>query len=238
MIEPAAGGAFEVERLPDGRTSLVFRTMQTEPTGDVCAAGPRSLAHFKHVRGVARAVMVQFKPGWSSALLGVAANELTDRIIPLEELWGSAGAELTLALLEARTVPRVLDTLARALAARAQQAFEPASARLARRAVRLLEGNEVRVEKVATLLGVTGRHLRRAFQESVGIGPKEFARTVRLQRAVRKAATSEDWARIAAEAGYYDQAHLIADFRQLVGLTPGAFAKRAQAPADATSLQR
>jgi len=44
---------------------------------------------------------------------------------------------------------------------------------------------------------------------------------------VERAATSKDWARIAQDAGYYDQAHLIADFRQLVGLTPGAFQKRA-----------
>lgn len=80
---------------------------------------------------------------------------------------------------------------------------------------------------MAERLGVTARHLRRAFTESVGIGPKEFARTVRLQRAVRTAATSNDWARIAADAGYYDQAHLIADFREFLGLTPSAFLKRA-----------
>ena len=39
----------------------------------------------------------------------------------------------------------------------------------------------------------------------------------------------QDWGRIAADAGYYDQAHLIGDFRELVGLTPGAFLKRAGA---------
>jgi AraC-like DNA-binding protein len=65
------------------------------------------------------------------------------------------------------------------------------------------------------------------FTESIGIGPKDFARAARLQRAVRMTKTSTDWGRIAADVGYYDQAHLIADFRDLVGLTPGAFAKRA-----------
>ncbi|WP_437995816.1 helix-turn-helix transcriptional regulator [Sorangium sp. So ce185] len=195
----------------------------------MAVAGPRTRALFKNATGVAQAVMLQFKPGWSAPLLGVAANALTDRIVPLEDLWGRTGGDLCLDLLEARSVPEVLDRLSHAIALRTHETFEPASAQLARRAVRLLEGGEVRVERVAERLGVTARHLRRAFTESVGIGPKDFARTVRLQRAVRRAASSKDWARIAADAGYYDQAHLIADFRELVGLTPGAFLKRAGA---------
>lgn len=234
-LEPVLGRACH-ERLPDGRTALVFRVFDGGRAGDVCVAGPRMRALFKDVTGVARAVIVQFKPGWSAALLGVAASTLTDRIVPLDDLWGRAGGALCLELLEARSLPEVQARLARAIALRTQQTFEPASARLARRAVRLLEGDEVRVERVASRLGVTARHLRRAFTESVGIGPKDFARTVRLQRAVRSAATSRDWARIATEAGYYDQAHLIADFRELVGLTPGAFVRRTGAAAPSPAL--
>lgn len=226
-VVPVAGRALDVDRLPDGRTTLVFRVLEGGRKGDVAVSGPRTSALFKSPTGIARAVMVQFKPGWSAPLLGVAANALTDRIVLLEDLWGRAGADLCLELLEAEGLPDVVDRLAHALALRARETFEPASARLARQAVRLLEGGEVRVESVAERLGVTSRHLRRAFTESVGIGPKEFARSVRLQRAMRSAATSSDWARIAADAGYYDQAHLIGDFRQLVGLTPGAFSKRA-----------
>jgi AraC-like DNA-binding protein len=226
-VVPVAGRALHVEYLPDGRTSLVFRAMAEGRNGDVSVLGPRTRALFKNATGVARAVIVQFKPGWSAPLLGVAANALTDQIVPLEDIWGASGSDLCLELLAAPTLPDVMDRLADTLALRARQTFEPASARLARHAVRLLEGGEVRVESVAERLGVTARHLRRAFTESIGIGPKDFARTVRLQRAVRRAATSKDWARIAADTGYYDQAHLISDFRQLVGLTPAAFLKRA-----------
>ncbi|EAU64414.1 transcriptional regulator, AraC family [Stigmatella aurantiaca DW4/3-1] len=157
----------------------------------------------------------------------MAASALTDRIVPQEDIWGRSGGDLCLELLAARSLPEVLDRISHAIALRTHQTFDPASARLARRAVRLLEGDEVRVESVAKQLGVTARHLRRAFTESVGIGPKDFARAVRLQRAVGMAANSKDWGRIAASSGYYDQAHLIADFRELVGLTPGAFLKRA-----------
>ena len=226
-VAPVAGRAFDVDMLPDGRTTLVVRSMADGQTGDVAVAGPRTRAHFKNATGVARAVMLQFKPGWSAPLLGVATSALTDRIVPLEDIWGRSGGELCRELLAAGSVPEVLDRLARVFTLRARQAADPASGQLARRAVRLLEGGEVRVESVAARLGVTARHLRRVFTESVGIGPKAFARTIRLQRAVRTAAMSRDWARIAVDAGYCDQAHLIADFRRLVGLTPGAFLKRA-----------
>jgi AraC-like DNA-binding protein len=227
VIEPVAGRSSNVDRLPDGRTTLVLRATADGQGGDLTVAGPRTRALFKDASGIARAVILQFKPGWSVPLLGVAANELTDRFIKLESIWGHAGGELCLELLAARNLPEVIERLSRAIAVRADRAFESASARLARRAVRMLEREEVRVESVAKQLGVTARHLRRAFTESIGIGPKDFARAVRLQRAVRRLATSSDWVRIAADSGYYDQAHLIAEFRNLVGLTPGAFLKRA-----------
>jgi AraC-like DNA-binding protein len=178
---------------------------------------------------------VQLKPGWSVPLLGVSASSLTDQLVPLTEIWGRSGGDLGMQLLPARGVPELLERLSRAIAVRSQHPFEPASSLLARRAVRLLEGEEVRVERVAARLGVSARHLRRAFTESVGIGPKDFARTVRLQRALRMAAASQDWVGIATAAGYYDQAHLIADFRQLIGLTPSAFLKRTSQAADASS---
>lgn len=225
-VAPPPGQAFDGVRLPDGRTTLVFRALEGGLKGDVWVAGPGTRAKFKSVTGIARMVTLRFKPGWSVPLLGVAASELTDRIVPLDDVWGRAGRELCGELLAARSRADVMDRIARALAFHAGHTVETASGQLARRAVCLLEGGEVRVESVADRLGVTARHLRRAFTENVGIGPKDFARTARLQRAVRIAATSCDWARIAADAGYYDQAHLIADFRQLVGLTPGAFFKR------------
>jgi AraC-like DNA-binding protein len=229
-VAPPPGQAVDVEWLPDGRTGLFFRVFEGGRTGDMWAAGPRTRAVFKSTTGLARTVTLRFKPGWSVPLLGVAASELTDRVVPLEDVWGRVGRELCGELLAARSRADVMDRFTRAIALRGGEPFETASGQLARRAVRLLEEGEVRVESVADRLGVTARHLRRAFTENVGIGPKEFARTVRLQRAVRLAATSCDWARIAADAGYYDQAHLIADFRQLVGLTPGAFFKRAGGP--------
>jgi AraC-like DNA-binding protein len=83
------------------------------------------------------------------------------------------------------------------------------------------------VYAVAAELGVSERHLRRVFRETVGVSPKAYARVARFHRAL--GAAREDgragWASIAAAAGYYDQAHLIAEFRVIAGVTPRVLAE-------------
>jgi len=145
------------------------------------------------------------------------------RTVPLDDIWGRPGADLYARLVEARELSEQMQWIARPFSACARNT-ESSSARLARRAARLIEEGEARVGFVAEKVGVTARHLRRAFTDAVGVSPKIYARSVRLQRTLRAATTTSDWGRIAVEAGYYDQAHLIGDFQALVGVTPGAFA--------------
>lgn len=221
MGSAVSDAPFTVDWLPNGRTSLVVRVVE-EGRGDAHVGGPRTRAKFKRATGFVRATVFEFKAGWSASLFGVPANGLVDQVIPLEDLWGAS--EVTADLVAAKTIPAMLERLSAAVAARTT--FESTSARLARRAVRLFEASETRVETVAQELGVTARHLRRAFVESVGIGPKEFARGVRLQRAIDGTSRSRDWSAIARDAGYYDQAHLIGDFRDLIGLTPREYLVR------------
>ena len=74
-----------------------------------------------------------------------------------------------------------------------------------------------------------GRHRfhDRAFEARVGLTPKRFARLLRFQRVIAHAARGRaDWARVAADCGYYDQSHLVHEFRALSGLTPSAYAPR------------
>jgi AraC-like DNA-binding protein len=96
--------------------------------------------------------------------------------------------------------------------------------RLALDSAALLASASANVTAVASELGVSERHLRRVFRETVGVSPKTFSRLVRFQYALRAARENghRSWADIAAESGYYDQAHLIAEFRELTGVTPKA----------------
>jgi len=86
--------------------------------------------------------------------------------------------------------------------------------------VRLVE-RTVDVARVAAHLGVSSRQLERRFQRCVGLSPKFFARLRRFQR-VFPELEHEGWVGAAAACGYYDQAHLIRDFRAFAGEPPAA----------------
>jgi len=72
------------------------------------------------------------------------------------------------------------------------------------------------------------RGLQRLFAEYVGIGPKWVIRRYRLREITERLAAGGpvDWAGLAAELGYADQAHLVRDFRAMVGETPTWYAQR------------
>ena len=62
------------------------------------------------------------------------------------------------------------------------------------------------------------------FREELGLTPKAVARVLRFEQAVRLAERSDfGWGRVARECGYYDQAHLIREFKSISGCTPGTF---------------
>jgi AraC-like DNA-binding protein len=112
-------------------------------------------------------------------------------------------------------------------------AAAPAGQRLALRAVAEMEakGGALRVESLADTLGVSRQYLAAQFRDHVGLSPKLFARICRF-RSARGAALAaadatagsappgHDWAALALDSGYFDQSHLIRDFRDFTGTSP------------------
>lgn len=191
---------------------------------DVYAFGAQERARRKRVPGGHRIVMARLHLGAHESVLGVPASALAGRYVPLEELWGTAATHyLAEQLAQARTTPEAAQVLERAIAERLASVAEPRSTPpLALEAAAKL--SRANVNEVADDLGVSERHLRRVFRETVGVSPKAFAKLARFHRALRAARepAHQGWASIASAAGYYDQAHLIADFRAIAGVTPQA----------------
>ncbi|MET7569499.1 helix-turn-helix transcriptional regulator [Streptomyces sp. NPDC005492] len=84
-----------------------------------------------------------------------------------------------------------------------------------------------RVTDFARTEGLSVRLLQRLFAAYVGVGPKWVILRYRIHEALERAGTEEpvDWAALAADLGYADQAHLVRDFTATVGVTPTAYAQ-------------
>jgi AraC-like DNA-binding protein len=215
------------QRLPDGQAELVVRFGDGRTTSTMI--GTRSHALSKPASEPASFLLVRFAAASVYPFANGPASRLTDALVPLEELWPPELTEALARACGAAEVERnVLDALAAQL--RSAAAREPSSAQRVRAAVRALAVAPTlpTVSQLASGLGASERHLRRAFDEVVGMSPKRFLRTLRFQRALAlaRAATRPDWAGIAQRVGYYDQAHLIADFASLAGASPTQLARR------------
>ena len=211
--------------IPRPEIQLVVRFGPSAQGGlDVHAFGSRQSVHRKLIRSGQRTVTARLRLGAPDAVLGVPASALAGRIVALEDLWGDAATRrLRARLADARAMADAAAILESAIAERLAAADgRPAGALLALAAAdKLASAN---VNAVAVDLGVSERHLRRVFRETVGLSPKAFAKLTRFHRALRaaRADAQANWADIAAAVGYYDQAHLIAEFRAIAGVTPRA----------------
>src|SRR5690606_30535227 len=104
-------------------------------------------------------------------------------------------------------------------------------ARAAQRAASLIatSGGQLALRAVADAVGVGERRLQQLFHAHVGLSPRAFRRLSRMHACLRalRVRPRPGFAQLAAETGYYDQAHLANEFRALSGLTPNAFLERA-----------
>jgi AraC-like DNA-binding protein len=203
-------GTGETLVLPDGCLDVIVRDGRASVAGPDTGPVPGLVDPGEVVIGL------RLRPGAGGAALGVPADELRDRRVPLEDLWGRSGRELgelagddpvalaaALApwLLAAAPDPRVLEA-----------------------ARRLSRAPATPVRALADAIGLGERHLRRRFDAAVGYGPKTFARVARFRAALGLVRSGHPLASAALAAGYADQAHMTREMTALAGRTPGALA--------------
>lgn len=165
-------------------------------------------------------VGVKFKPGGAAPFLKVPAHELCALNVPLADLW-AGGSEVREQLLEHSGSPhQALATLERLLLARLDEEHAPAHPAVLWAIEELKRG--AAVGALVSQLGWTPHRFIRHFEACVGLKPKVFQRISRFQRALTLGREG-DWAGVAADIGYADQAHLIRDFYEFAGATPSVF---------------
>jgi AraC-like DNA-binding protein len=215
----AADGLPDYGVAPDGCLDIVY-----SGADGLRAIGAMTVERRYHLPP-AHVCGVRFRPGMAAAFLKAPPAGLTDREVQLEDLWGAAARSVAERLANAASP---IEALSAALPA---PAAPPDSVQRAIAAIAAAHG-AVDVDAVARAASLSPRQFRRRCLELTGLSPKHLCRILRFRRAGELAARQPGlkWALIAADAGYFDQAHLIRDFREFTGRSPMAVLSNTGSP--------
>jgi AraC-like DNA-binding protein len=210
--------------LPDGCMDILFDLGERGVGGERARViGAMESAAVVWLRGSVDLLGVRFRPGGAPRFLAERASELTRRTAPLSALWGALVEGLLDRLRAAPPLQRagLLDAM---LLDRRRPDPRDEQVLAAGRII-AASGGTVAVRAVRQALGVSARQLERRFEELVGVPPRFACKVARFQQSVDLALRRPDLplARLAAEAGYYDQPHFTREFKALAGITPAGF---------------
>lgn len=193
---------------------------------DATVMGPLRRPWVRDLGGHGWALGVMFRPGAFRDVLGAPVSTLTDRGVPISEVFGPAGDQFAAAVRGA-----VIDEERFALAAAffADRLAAPSAEQLAATAAveRVIDDQAiVRVADLARACHWSIRHLQRLFADYVGVTPKWAIRRYRLVNAAERVARQREvqWELLAYELGYSDQSHLVRDFTGVIGMSPARYA--------------
>lgn len=193
-----------------GITGPMIRPMRLKPKGAVNLFG------------------ICFRPGGSYPFFKIPAHELVDQSPDVGDFWGSEGRQF---------VDRIHNDCFNT-----ESRIEAISGHLSNLLGKYLRNDavihaaidfieyfkgRVAIDDLARYLGMSCRHLERKFKARIGMTPKQLCRNIRFKHTYKKIEAShlDSWADIALTCGYYDQAHLINEFKYFTGSSPAEYFK-------------
>ena len=230
VLEGDSGEAGQSQRiLPDGTVELVLNygdpmlERMTDGTdrvqGNKLFVGQMTRPVSITPTGTINLIGARFYAGGTLPFVNHPMNLLTDQIVALDSIGSKLGA----------IADRVSDI--DGLSNRAQSLIEAMNRLVVSDGTRISGIGRIAAQVVSSrgrlsldyltrASGLSSRQLQRRFLQEVGIGPKLLSRLLRFQQVFQASSQLSNWASVAAECGYYDQAHLIRDFQQFSGSTP------------------
>jgi AraC-like DNA-binding protein len=188
--------------------------------------------------GAIECVDLKLNPLGAYTLLAMPMDELANQAVDLGDVLGPDAGRLTERLANTAGWADRFAVLDEFLRARAEAGPRPSpEVGWAWRRLSDTRG-AVPVGSLAQEVGWSRRHLVTRFRQQVGLAPKTVARIIRFEGLLRRIARAggAEWSRLAAECGYYDQAHMNRDFREFAGTTPTEYLARVALP-EFTSVQ-
>ena len=205
-----------VESLPHPNVHIVFEEAASKVWGVSTSKFSRLLEGKSHVFGV------KFTPGGFFPFFKQSVSSLADRSIPIQQVFGSKMDGLESEVLATQDEDEMTAAANAFLLDRKPEADNKAG-QVRQLVERILHERDIlTVDDFAARTGIGVRSLQRLFNQYVGVNPKWVIRRYRLHELLEQMHSGKriDWAQLAVELGYFDQAHLINDFRSITGHAP------------------
>lgn len=187
--------------------------------------GPFTTSRLLCVGPLVRSIGVIVPPILCRDLFGMPASDVADRVLSLDELWSPARVRQLADRVSSHDLRSGAAALAEAVLARIGPA--PNVDRIGRTATTIIQdlGGRVSIRALADRHGMARQQFAQRFRDATGLSPKRFARIIRFQHLVRSllATDVERWSCLPTSTGFYDQAHMINEFRTFAGTAPTVF---------------
>lgn len=169
-------------------------------------------------------IIVVFQPYGINRLLGISANEVRDKIISTEDIFGAQGLLLHENLFDQLNLEDKLHLL-NTFFLKSTPKHPLSNQILIQAALSFIVKNRgaITIKQLVKHTGYTERHIERVFSEGIGINPKKFGNIVKLHsflKLLKNKSVQNNITAFCYEAGYSDQSHLIKEFRKYTGITP------------------
>ena len=209
------------ETLPHPCVHLVFEKDQSMLFGVSTGKFSRLL------EGKGRVFSIKFKPGGFYPFVRVPVSRFTDASFSLQDVFGVDGRALEDAILSREDEKQMIEIAEDFL--RERQSERDARTETINQIVDYIIAHPkiTRVDDLVEHFHLNKRTLQRLFSQYVGVSPKWVIKRYRLHEAAERLANGEDvdWASMALDLEYFDQAHFIKDFKAIVGKTPAEYAR-------------
>jgi AraC-like DNA-binding protein len=210
---------YEQTILPHPNVNLVF-----EASGAGIYGVDRAL-FTRRLSGLGKALGVRFRAGCFRPFWGAPISQLSDRVVPGVRVFGPLAEKTRVAIMSADTDAEMAGG-AESLLFSCLPEPDPVASQVAELVALITSDSSLRrVDQLAVVSGMSARSLQRLFGDYVGVSPKWVMRRARLHEAALRADGGEpvDWAALAIDLGYADQAHLTREFTATIGVPPSRY---------------
>ena len=221
--------------LPDGCIELIFHfksrnkrlTLENRPFVEPRSFVSGQIKQYIEIKptGLVGVFGIRFLPAGAYPFLQLPIDELTEKTVGLDSIFGKAGRDLESKILESFICSEKIRHAESFLLKQYDPHYEPDAIVISALRQIIHFNGQIAIDFLSRKIDITSRQLERKFKQTVGLTPKTFSRIIRFQKLLNFFGKSNlhGLTSLGLDCGYYDQAHFIHEFKVFTGDVPTTY---------------